>query len=141
MEITNNALQEVAVNNSVVFSDTVIGGSCSILHRVGSALVTLRGLTSGCCTRARFRVTFGGNVALPANVGVAPTQLAISIDGEQIASTTMITTPGALSQFNNVSSTAFIDVPANCCVQVGVKNIGATALSIQNANLIVERVA
>jgi hypothetical protein len=45
MEITSNALQTVPVNQSVYFTDTVIDGNCSILHRNGSGLVTLKGLT------------------------------------------------------------------------------------------------
>ena len=58
MEITANALQSVAINQNVLFTDTVIDGSCSIMHREGSGLVTLKGMSNAQC-RARFRVTFG----------------------------------------------------------------------------------
>lgn len=45
MELTANAIQEVAVNQSINFTDTVVKGNCSMLHREGSGLVTLRGIT------------------------------------------------------------------------------------------------
>lgn len=139
MEITANALQTVAANQNILFTDTAVCGSCSIIHRNGSGLVTLRGLTNQC--RARFKVTFGGNVEVPTGGTLGPISLAISVNGEPVAATTMISTPAALEELNNVFSNIFLDVPAGCCAQIGVKNIGTEAIAVQNANLIVERVA
>ena len=139
MELTANALQTVEANQNILFTDTAIAGSCSILHRSGSGLVTLRGITSQC--RARFRVTFGGNVSLPTGGTLGPVSLAIAINGEPVATTTMISTPVALEEFNNVFSSIFLDVPAGCCSQVSVKNTTNQSIDVQNANLIVERVA
>lgn len=139
MEITANALQTIATGQNVIFTNTAVSGNCSILHREGSGLVSLRGLTQQC--RARFRVTFGANVALPADATVEPIQLAIAINGEQVATATMISTPAAVEEFNNVGRSLNIDVAAGCCAQISVENIGATAVDVQNANLIVERVA
>lgn len=139
MEITANALQTVEANQNILFTDTAIAGSCSIIHRAGSGLVTLRGITNQC--RARFRVTFGGNVSLPAGGTLGPVSLAIAINGEPVATTTMISTPAALEEFNNVFSSIFLDVPAGCCSQVSVKNTTNQSIDVQNANLIVERVA
>ena len=139
MELTANALQTVEANQNVLLTDTVVCGSCSILHRDGSGLVTLRGITNQC--RARFKVTFGANIALPADGTVEPISIAIAINGEPVASTTMIVTPAAVEEFSNVFSAIFIDVPSNCCSQISVRNISTQAIDIQNANLIVERVA
>lgn len=139
MELTANALQTVEANQNVLFTDTVVCGSCSILHRDGSGLVTLRGITNQC--RARFKVTFGGNIALPAGGTVEAISLAIAINGEPVASTTMIVTPAAVEEFSNVFSAIYLDVPANCCSQISVRNISTQAIDVQNANLIVERVA
>ena len=36
MEITSNAVQEVATGANVLMTDTVIPGGCSIVHRSGS---------------------------------------------------------------------------------------------------------
>lgn len=139
MELTANALQTVEANQNVLFTDTVVCGSCSILHRDGSGLVTLRGITNQC--RARFKVTFGGNIALPAGGTVEAISLAIAINGESVASTTMIVTPAAVEEFSNVFTAVYLEVPANCCSQISVRNISTQAIDVQNANLIVERVA
>ena len=139
MEITANALQTVELNQNVQFTDTVVCGSCSIMHRDGSGLVTLRGLTNQC--RARFKAFFSGNIAIPADGTVEAISLALSINGEAIASTTMIQTPAAVEEFANVASAVYIDVPANCCVSISVRNTSTQAIDVQNANLIIERVA
>ena len=76
MEITANALQTVEANQNVLFTDTVVCGNCSIMHRGGSGLVTLRGITNQC--RARFKVFFSGNIALPTDGTVEAISLAIS---------------------------------------------------------------
>ena len=139
MEIIANAVQTVAANQNVYFTETPVAGGQSILHREGSGLVTLRGQTNQC--RARFRVAFGGNVAIPTGGTVEPISLAISLEGEALQATTMTVTPAAVEDFFNVYSSTFIDVPRGCCVTVSVKNISPAAIEIQNANLIIERVA
>lgn len=139
MEITANAIQTVAANQNVQFTETAIPGSCSMIHREGSGLVTLRGLTTQ--ARARFHVWFGGNVALSTGATVAPVQFAIAVGGEPILSTQMIATPAAVGDYFNVSASIFLDVPAGCCQNISVQNTGTTSADIQNANLIIERVA
>ena len=139
MEITANAIQTVAENQNVIFTDTVVCGNCSIIHREGSGLITLRGLTNQC--RARYRVSFGGNIAISAGGTVEPIQLALTINGEPVATTTMISTPAAIGDYNNVFSAIFLDVPRDCCSQISVRNTTTQAVDVQNANLIVERVA
>ena len=139
MELTANAIQTVSANGNVIFTDTVVCGNCSIMHREGSGLVTLRGLTNQC--RARFRVSFGGNIALPTGGTVGPISLAIAINGEPVATTTMISSPAAVEEFNNVFSAIFIDVPKGCCSQISVRNTSNQPVNVQNANLIIERVA
>ena len=139
MEITANALQTVEANQNVIFTDTAVCGSSSIIHREGSGLVSLRGLTNQC--RARFKVFFSGNVAIPTGGTVGPISVAISVNGEPVGPTTMISTPAAVEEFNNIATAIYLDVPCGCCSQVGVRNISPNAIEVQNANLIVERVA
>ena len=138
-EFTAVALQNVAENQNIQFTETPVCGNCSIVHREGSGLVTLRGLTNQC--RARFRVFFSGNIAIPTGGTVGPISLAISINGEPVSSTNMIVTPAAVEEFQNVASAVFLDIPAGCCSQISVKNTRSQAIDVQNANLIVERVA
>lgn len=139
MEITANAVQTVNENLNVLFTDTPISGNCSITHREGSGLVTLRGVTGQC--RARFKVTFGANIAIPTGGSVEPISLAIAIDGEAIATTTMIITPAAVEEYFNVFSAIYIDIPKGCCSTISVQNVSGAPILVQNANLIIERVA
>lgn len=139
MELTANAIQTVAEGANVLFTDEVTSGNCSILHRDGSGLVTLRGLTNQC--RARFRVSFGGNIAVPTGGTVEAISIAIAVNGEPVAATTMISTPAAVEEYNNVFGAIFLDVPRDCCSQISVRNLSTQDIEIQNANLIVERVA
>ena len=140
MEVTANAVQTVNTGSPVVFTDTAVAGNCSIMHREGSGLVTLRGITNQC--RARFKITFGGNVGLPTDVTpVTPISFAIAINGEPVSTTTMTSTPATVGVFNSVSRTLFLDVPNGCCSQISVENISASAVEVENASLIVERVA
>ena len=139
MELIANALQTVESGANIQFTDEVVSGCNSILHRAGSGLVTLRGITNQC--RARFKVFFSGNIAIPAGGTVEAIQVAISVNGEAVASTTMIQTPAAVEEFANVASAVYLDVPVGCCISVAVRNTSAQAIDVQNANLIIERVA
>jgi hypothetical protein len=46
MELTANALQTVGTFRDLLFTDTAVPGNCSMIHREGSGLVTLRGITN-----------------------------------------------------------------------------------------------
>jgi hypothetical protein len=128
MEVTSNALQTVAVNQDVLFTDTAVRGNGSIMHREGSGIVTLRALTTQC--RARFKVSFGANIAVPTGETVGPISLAIAINGEGIPTSSMIETPAAVEEFNNVYSSLFIDVLNGCCTQISVENIGTIPVAV-----------
>lgn len=128
MEIIANALQTVGVNQNVLFTDTVVCGNCSMNHRDGSGLVSIKGNTNQC--RARYRVSFGGNIAIPTGGTVEAISLAIAIEGEAVPSTTMIMTPAAVEEFFNVFSAIFLDVPRECCMTVSVKNISTQAIEV-----------
>ena len=140
MEIIANAVQTVAANQNVYFTDSVTSGNYAIDHRDGSGLVTLRGMTNTQC-RARFRVHFGANIAIATGGTVEPISLAISLDGEAIPSTVMTITPAAVGDYFNVSASIFIDIPRGCCSHISVKNISDQAIDVQNANLIAVRSA
>lgn len=137
-EFTAVATQTVAQNSNLIWTDTPVPGNCSIIHREGSGLVTLRALPNGQC-RSRFKVIFGANLA--AVTAASAVSLAIAINGEPISSSTMIVTPAAVGEYFNVSSSVYLDIPTNCCSQISVENTSAQSVSVQNANLIVERVA
>ena len=139
-EFTSVATQTVAAGQNLPLTETAAKATACIVHRAGSGLVTLRGLTSGQC-RARFKVSFGGNIAIPAGGTVGPVSVALAVSGEPLTSATAIVTPAAVENYFNVFVAAFIEVPRGCCVSVAVKNTSTQAANIANSNLIVERVA
>lgn len=137
MEIVKNEIQTVEAKENVVFTETPVCGSKCIVHREGSGTIKLRGITNQC--RARFLVSFSGNIQIPTGGAVAPISVAISVDGEPLQSTRMIVTPAAVENFFNVSAQAYIDVPCGCCTSVSVENTSTQAIQVQNANLIATR--
>lgn len=139
-EFTNSNTVTVAAGQDLPLTETAAKAPACIVHRAGSGLVTLRGLTSGQC-RARFKVNFGGNIAIPVGGTVGPVSVALAVGGEPLSSATAIVTPAAVENYFNVFVAAFIEVPRGCCVTVAIKNTSAQAVNIANSNLIVERVA
>ena len=138
-EFTGNTLQLVAVGQNVVFNETPVFPTKCITHREGSGIVRLRGITNQC--RARYLVSFFGNIEIPTGGTVGAISLAISVDGEPLQSTQMIVTPAAVLNFFNVSAQVYVDVPCGCCATVAVENTSTQAINVQNANLIVAREA
>ena len=142
-EYTANAVQNVLVGQNVLFTDVPISGCRQgIIHRQGSGIITLSGRVNNCSGFARYKITFGANIAIPeGGAASTPLSLALAIDGEPIPTSSMIVTPAAAEQFWNVSASVFIDLPRGCCYTVAVENTGTTAVDVQNANLIIERTA
>ena len=138
-EYTNANVASVAAGQNVPFTETAVSGNPCIVHREGAGIVTLRGLTNQC--RARFKVSFGGNIAIPTGGTVGAISAALAVTGEPLTSATGIVTPAAVDQYGNIYVTAHIDVPRGCCLTVAVENTSDQTINIANANLIVERVA
>lgn len=139
MEIIADAVQTVNAGQNVYFTDTVICGNCNIYHRKNSGLITLRGITDQC--RARYRVTFNGNIALPTGGTPGAIQAAITINGEPVPATTMIVTPGAVNAYFNVHADTFIEVPRGCCATVSIENTSTVPILVKNANMTAIRTA
>ena len=138
-EFTNANIVTVAAGQNVPLTETAVNSKPCIVHREGAGVVTLRGLTNQC--RALYKVTYGGNIAIPTGGTVGPISVALAVGGESLTSATAIVTPAAVENYFNVFVAAFIEVPRGCCVTVAVKNTSTQAVSIANSNLIVERVA
>lgn len=138
-EYTNASIQTVAAGQNVLLAETAVNGNCGIVHREGAGIVTLRGLTNQC--RARYKVSFGANIAVPATGTAEAISVALSVDGEALNSATAIVTPAAVDQYGNIFVAVNVDVPRGCCVTVAAENTSAQAINVVNANMIVERVA
>lgn len=153
-EFTSNPVQTVQPNQPVVLNTTIGCGKGYVYHRPESGIVTLKGVTNNCF--ARYQVTFNGNIAIPDGGTVGPIAVALAIDGEPILTSRAIVTPAAAAadppttdNFFNVTSTAIITVPRGCCWNVSVENVTeptdaatpASPILVQNANLVVQRIA
>lgn len=148
-EFVYNPVQVVQPNQNVLLNGSIPCTKGYILHRKGAGIVTLRGVASGCNTFARYQVTFNGNIAVPEDGTVGSISTALAIDGEPVQTSRAIVTPAAADEYFNVTSTATITVPRCCCYTVAVENTSegatsadaATAINVQNANLVVTRIA
>ena len=137
-EYTNIGPVTVAAGQNVPLTETSVSGGSCIVHREGAGIVTLRGQTNQC--RARYKVSVGGNIAIPTGGAVSPISIALSVSGEPLASATAIVTPAAVEDYFNVFTVVFIEVPRGCCVTVAVENTSTQAINVANSNLIAERV-
>lgn len=149
-EFTYNPIQLVQPNQPVILNTSIRCTKGYVLHRNESGIVTLRGIVNNPCAGfARYQVTFNANIAVPEDGTVGPIAVALAIEGESVLTSRAIVTPAAVDNYFNVTSTAFITVPAGCCAHVSVENVstGATAtaaapaINVQNANLVVTRTA
>lgn len=151
-EFTNNPIQTVQPNQQVLLNTTIGCPKGYVLHREGSGIVTLRGIVNNPTSCfARYQVTFNGNIALPTGATVSPISIAIAIDGEPVLTSQAIFTPAAADAYGNVTSTAIVTIPKGCCFNVTVENTSAIpttpaganapAINVQNANLVVTRIA
>lgn len=136
-EFINNILTLVEQGADIPFTETAVNGNSSILHRAGGGIVKLRGLTNQC--RARFLISYSGNIQIPTGGTVEPISVAIAVDGEPLQSTRMIVTPAAAGELWNVSAQVYVDVPIGCCSTVAVQNTSAQEIEVQNSNLIINR--
>lgn len=138
-EYVNNSIVTVASNQSVPLYATAVSGKACIVHREGSGQITLRGLTNQ--NRALFRVSFGGNIAIPTGGTVEAITAALAINGEPLTSATATVTPAAVGNYFNIYVSTQVCVPKGCCLTVAMENTSTQAVNFANSNLTVERIA
>ena len=140
--------QNVAFGQNLLLIDSIPCTKGYVVHRNGSGILTLRGITPNCF--ARYQVTFNGNIAIPTGGTVGAIATALAIDGEPLQSSRAIVTPAAVEQYFNVTNTAIITVPKGCCYTIAVENVDAgvgdtletqQTISIADGNLTVSRIA
>lgn len=136
-EYTNSSIVSIAAGQNVPLTETAVSGGSCIVHREGAGIVTLRGQTSQC--RARYKVSFGANIAIPTGGTVEAITVALALNGEALANTTATVTPAAVENYFNIYVAAFVEVPKGCCVTVAARNTSTQAVEFANSNLIVER--
>ena len=142
-EYRYNAIQTVPANGTVVFSNDFF--PCTkglIIHQDDSGLFQVKGVVNNPCSGyGKLKVNFGANVAVPTGGTVEPITLAITVNGVTEPATTMISTPAAVEEFNNVSREVEIPIPRGCCQNVAVTNTSDQAIEISNAIIDLDRIA
>lgn len=147
-EYLANAVQLIPANEPAIFTASIPCRAGYVYHEDETGIFILRGAVN-CPTScfARYRVTFNGNIAVPAGGTVAPIAVALSVNGEPRPTSRAIVTPAAAEDYFNVTCTALIDVPRGCCFTIALRNVAAEVdtlpetISLQNANLVIDRVA
>ena len=138
--------QNVAVNENILFLN---GDRCCkkgfIVHNDSSGVFRLKGICKNCATRAIYKVNFHANVAVaPADEGgvLEPIVIALSQNGETARNTVSVVTPAAIGDQWVINFETLIELPCGCCDTISVRNISATtAIEVENANILFERIA
>lgn len=138
-EFTNASIVEVAAGQNVPLTETAVNSKPCIVHREGAGIVTLRGLTNQC--KARFKVSFGGNIAIPTGGTVEAITAALAVNGEPLTSATATVTPAAVEDYFNICVSAQVSVPKGCCLTIAMENTSTQAVNFANSNLTIERIA
>ena len=138
--------QTVAVNENIVFLN---GDRCCkkgfIVHNDASGVFRLKGICKNCAPRAIYKVNFHANVAgAPADEGgvLEPIIVALSQNGETARNTVSVVAPAAIGDQWVINFETLIELPCGCCDTISVRNISATtAIEVENANILFERIA
>ena len=131
----NDAIQLVGISDGVDFNAARIHTGCAARHEDGSSRFVL--LKPGI-----YSVDFNANIAVPTGQTPGPIQLTLNVDGEIYTGTDAITTPVAVDIYSNVSLHALVRVfGCGGNVSVSIVNTSATPINVQDANIVVEKVA
>ena len=138
--------QVVAADGNILFLN---GDRCCkrgyILHNNTSGVFRLKSICKNCATRAVYKVNFHANVAVaPAADGgvLGPVTLALTQNGETMLNTVSTVTPAAIGDLWVINFETLIELPCGCCDTISVRNISATtAIEVENANILFERIA
>ena len=147
-EYLANEVQSIALNQPAVFRASIPCPRGYVYHEDDTGIFILRGVTQNCF--ARYQVTFNGNIALPEGGTPGPIAVALAVNGEPRPTSRAIYTPAAVDEYGNVTATALITVPRGCCFTLSLRSVAAVedptvvpapVINLQNANIVINRVA
>lgn len=131
------ASQAVAIGQNVLFtSDNVRTKSCNsccgwLAHNVGSGIFTIT-------KPGIYEVEYNANIT---SIDAGTASLVLEQNGEAIGGTQSIYTIATASALGNVSASTLICVPCNTSYTVTLTNNSTLALSVQDANIIIKKIA
>lgn len=142
-EYRYNQTQTVPAGGTVIFSNDFF--PCNkglIVHNNDSGLFQVRGIVNNPCAEyGKLKINFGANVAVPTGGTVGAITLAITVNGVTEPATTMISTPAALNEYNNINREVEIPIPRGCCQNIAVTNTSTQDIEVQNAIIDLDRTA
>ena len=142
-EYRYNSAQTLAPGATVIFSNDFF--PCNkglIVHQNDSGLFQVRGIVNNPCAEyGKLKINFGANIGIPEGGTVEAVTLAITVNGVTEPATTMISTPSAVNEFNNINREVEIPIPRGCCQNVAVTNTSSQDVLIQNAIIDLDRIA
>lgn len=150
-----NEAQDLQPGGAAILMDIEPCNKCpqQVVHDNMTPNLILRGIVrnSNCCNpKAKFNVSFTGNIAVAEGGTPGEIQIALSINGFVRPFTIATATPAAAEQFWHVGGDTNIEVPAGCCTDLAVVNASVSAdpattpaptVTIRNLNVKVNRVA
>ena len=146
-EFLNNNVQSISPNGDAIFEENIGCAKGNILFRPQTGQILLRG---GNGRFARYQITFNGNISIPEGGTPGAISVALALGGSIIQTSKAIITPTVADAYFNVTSTCIVDIPSCCCQNISVKNSSesatpatapASTINMQNANLVVTRIA
>lgn len=134
INLSNTIEQVLAPGQSITFDLVLLSTGCAERHRTESANVEL---LNGCI----FNVDFSANIA--GEEASEALQLSVMLNGEALPSGTMISTPSAVNEVNNVARPGIKIKTYGCANTISVQNTGdeTIILPARAALLAVNRVA
>lgn len=128
IDAVNVAAQTVNINNPVPFGATRIKTGCTVRHEQGSGrfVLTRPGI---------YRVTFNSTISATADTVAI---LNITQDGEAIAGAQIQVGTGPSPNIESGSVTTLVRVFCGDSA-ISVVNLGTAALTISNANIVIDR--
>lgn len=131
-------VQTVEPTENLFFNN---GGMCCrkgiIDHKNNSGIFRIKG--TGC--KSIYRVSFNGNIAVATGGTVGAVSVALVQNGEVLRNAIVTVTPAAVGEFNNVAMSIYITLPCGCCDTISLRNISTTAIDVENANIMIDRIA
>ena len=149
-----NDAQDIAPGAAAILQDIQACTKCPqlVVHDNLTPNLILRGIVrnSNCCNpKAKYKVTYTGNIAVATGGTAGEIQVGISVNGYVRPFTISTVTPAAVGDFWHAGGDTTIDVPAGCCTTIAIVNASVAAdaatpaptVSIRNLNVDVERIA
>lgn len=130
--LSNSTAQTLAPGQSLTFDLVKLRTGCAERFRIGTGSVRLS------CPGV-YDIHFSGNIS---NAAAGPVQLAVEISGSPLTETTMVSTPAAVGEFNNVATHTYVKNCPGDYDRITVTNTGESSVVVAaNSGLSIGRLS